>query len=140
MEQSLERDENYKKVKEESTSIELIKMLERICYNYQSHELLPLGAWEAIDRLGLTRQPDRVLETDHYEAFKAIIEVCKASGINFAVLCSSNVDMAMKTLFKAKKITNSDTYKDGTYFRLSRNERKLVNDMAEDICQLTRFL
>ena len=127
-------------MKEKSSSIELIKILERICYNYQSHEYPPLGVWEAIDRLGITRQPDGMLEADHYKTFKTMIEICKASGINFAVICSANVYMAMKTLFKAKKITNSGTYKDGTYFKLSDDERKLVDDMAEEICLSTRFL
>ena len=78
MEQSLESYSGCKVVKEESNSIDLIKMLERICYNYQSHEYPPLGAWEAIDRLG-----NMVSEPDRYDSFKTMVEVCKSNGVNF---------------------------------------------------------
>ena len=135
MEQSLESDTKYKTVKQESDSIELIKMLERICYNYQSHEYPPLGAWESIDRLS-----NMVSDPNRYDAFKTMVEVCKANGVNFSVMCSANVDMAMKTLHKQGKISQGGTYKEGTYFKLTADEREMVDDMAEEICLSTRFL
>ena len=45
-----------------------------------------MGACEALDRLGKDIQPETVLETDHYETMKTIVEVYKASGVNFALL------------------------------------------------------
>ena len=56
-----------------------MKILERICYNYQSHEYLPLDAWEAINCIGQTKQPKGAPEAEHYEKFKTIVEVCKVS-------------------------------------------------------------
>jgi len=43
MEQSLAGEKNFKNIKEKSGSITLIKVIERICYNYQSHEFVPLS-------------------------------------------------------------------------------------------------
>ena len=37
-------------------------------------------------------------ESDHYEKVKTVIEVCKASGVNFPILCTNTVGMAMKGL------------------------------------------
>ena len=81
-----------------------------------------------------------MLEANQYEKFKTIIEVCKANGINFSVLCSANVDMAIDILHGKGKINKAGTYDDGTYFELKREERKLVDAMAEEICLSTRFL
>ena len=78
-------------------------------------------------------------EPDHHETLKTIIEVCKASGINFAVMYSSNVDMSIKALHKDGTISKAGTYKEGTYFKLDDDERKAVDDMAEKICLSTRF-
>jgi len=58
----------------------------------------------------------------------------------FSIMCSANVDMAMKTLFKEGKITKGGSYKDGPYFTLVDDERKIVDSMAEDICLFTRLL
>jgi len=55
MEQALDLEVMFKGMKEKSDSILLTKLLERICYSYQSHEYAPLGAWEAMDRLGRAR-------------------------------------------------------------------------------------
>ena len=57
MEQTLAGEKDYQTIKEQSDSIGLIKMIERVCYNYQLHEYAPLGGWESLDRLGTTRQP-----------------------------------------------------------------------------------
>jgi len=95
--------------------------------------------------MGLPEQANRyaptqkVLEADHYEKFKTIIEVCKISGINFALLCMANVDMANKMLNDTVKVTTTVMYKYGTYFQLSTDERKLVDDQAKEICLATRF-
>ena len=123
-----------------SDSIALIKVIERICYNYQSHEFAPLSGWDSLDRVTAVRQPEDVLESEHYEKYKTIIEVCKASGIKFSVMCSANVDMAIKLLKLAGEMSTSGTYKDGTYFKLTKDERKLVDKKAEGICLATRFL
>ena len=66
--------------------------------------------------------------------------MCKASRINFAVMCSANVDMAMAELYATRAITKQVTYKDGGYFKINETERKLVDDRAEEICLSTRFL
>ena len=80
MEQSLESDKAYKNIMEDSDSIGLIKMIECICYNYQSREFPLLGVWESIDCLGQAHRPDvGVSEAEHYENFKIMVEVCKAS-------------------------------------------------------------
>ena len=134
MEQSLAGEKEFSIIKEKSESIPLIKMIERICYNYQSHEFAPLGGWESLDRLSKTIQHEESLESEHYEKFKTVVEVCKASGINFAVMCSANVDMAMSSL------QQSGTYKDGSYFALDPSIRKQVDEKAEEICLATRFL
>ena len=42
-------------------------------------------------------------------------------------MCSANVDMAIKSLNLAGEILTSGTYKDGTYFKLTEDERKLVD-------------
>ena len=86
MEPALESEVMFEGMKEKSDSILLIKLLEIICYSYQSHEYAPLGAWEAMDRLGRARQPEDVQEANHYDTFKTIVEVCKASGIDFALM------------------------------------------------------
>ena len=83
MEQSLVGEKDYKNIKEKSDSIALIKVIERIYCNYQSHAFAPLSRWDSLDRLTAARQPEDVLESEHYEKFKAIIKVCKTSGINF---------------------------------------------------------
>ena len=112
----------------------MIKVIERICYNYQSHEFPPLSGWDSLDRLTTVIQPEDVLESEHYEKYKTIIEVCKTSGIKFSVMCSANVDMAIKLLKLAGEISTSGTYKDGTYFKLTEDERKVVDEKSEEIC------
>ena len=86
-------------------------------------------------------QPDvGVSEANHYEKFRTIIEVCKANGFNFSVLCSVNVDMAIKVLHKQGKLSSTGSYKEGAYFALTSDERLLVDAMAEEIYLSTRFL
>ena len=76
----------YKIIKEKSDAIKIIKLIKRICYNYQLHKFAPLGGRESLDRLATIRQPEDMLESNHYDKFKTVIEVCKASGIKFAVM------------------------------------------------------
>ena len=140
VEQNLEAEDTYANIKAQSDSIELIKLLEKLCYNYRAHEFKPLGAWDAMDKLSSLQQPDHVHEVKHYETFRSVIEMCRASGVNFAVMCSANINMAMKTLKDDGKITADGTYEDGTYFSMDGDERKLVNKAAEEICLSTRFL
>lgn len=52
------------------------------------------------------------------------MEVCNASGVNFAVMCTAIIDMAMKTLFRENKISKGGTYKDEGYFDLSKEDTR----------------
>lgn len=83
MEQSLIEQDNFTTIKSSSDSIALMKMLEMICYNYQFHEYPPLGACDAMDLLSKPYQSDGVSKAKHHKLFKTIMDVCKASGINF---------------------------------------------------------
>jgi len=95
MEQSLIGQDDFAIIKSPSDSIALMKMLERICYNYQSHECPPLESWDTMDCLSKAHHPDGVSEPKHHGMFETIVEVCKASGIKFSVMYSANVDMAI---------------------------------------------
>ena len=75
VERNLEGDESYKEINDQNDSIGLMKLLEKICYNYRSHEYTPLGAWDAMDRLSVHRQPDNVHEVKHYESFKLMYDL-----------------------------------------------------------------
>ena len=93
-------NETFVELKNKSNSIELIKLIEAIRYNYQSHEYPPLGVWESMDTLARAYQLDNVSEASHYKKFKTIVEVCKTNGVNFIVICSANVDIPIKVLYK----------------------------------------
>ena len=140
VEQNLEAEEVFEEFENKSNSIELIKLLEKLCYSYRAHEYTPLGAWNAFDKLGELKQPEHVHEVKHYETFRSVVEMCKASSINFALMCTANIDMAMKELGKSSKIKKTGTFSDGTYFTLDDADRNLVDKMAEEICLSTRFL
>ena len=140
MEQALSTVKGYKLMKEEADSIKLIKTIEQICYNYQLNEYPPLGTWEALDNLVKAIQPENFLEADHYEMVKTMVEVCKASGVNFALLCTHTVDMAVNMLHNEGEISLTWKYKDGIYLKLDDDKRELVNDRAEEICIATRLL
>ena len=109
VERNLIGDDSFTNIKDTSDSIGLIKLLEKVCYSYRAHEYTPLGAWNAVDKLIELKQPEHVHEVKHYESFKSIVELCKASGINFAVMCSANTNMAIKTLHATGKISRSGT-------------------------------
>ena len=107
VEQNLEADDSYAAIKESSNSIELIKLLEKICYSYMAHEFIPLGAWDAIDKLSAMKQPDDVHEVKHYESFRSVTDMCKASTVNFALMCTANVDLAITTIKKYQPLEHS---------------------------------
>ena len=44
MQQKLESDDDFNMIKQNADSVALLKIIERICYNYQPHEYPPLGA------------------------------------------------------------------------------------------------
>ena len=71
---------------------------------------------------------------------KTIVEVCKASGINFPLLYTHTIDMAIKSLNKEDAITATGGYKDGTYFSLGQAMREVVSQRAEEICIANRML
>ena len=128
MEHALAGEKDCKAVKEMYDSIAKISIIERICYNYQFHELTPLAGCDSLDRITFTRQYEEVLEVKNYDKFKTIVEVCKASGIKFSLMCTSNVDMAIKMLSNTGKMITKQTFKDGVYFKLDPNDRKLVDN------------
>ena len=115
----------FEDLKSKSSSIELIKLLENICYRHSAHEYTPLGAWNAFDKLGDLTQPDHVHDT-----LRSVVEMCRASSINFALMCIAKIDMAMKEQEKNSKIKRSGTFDDGTYFEIDDADRTLVNKMA----------
>ena len=126
MKQKLMGAKDFKQVKEAADVIQLLKGIENICYNYQPHEFPPLSAWESLDRLNRAIQPEDMMENYHYEMVKTVVEVCKASGVNFPLLCAHTVDMAFKILHEetALKDDNNDAlplqkYSDGDYFKLN---------------------
>ena len=55
IEQELEADNSFLAIKMALDVIGLIKILERICYSYHSHEYPPLGVWETMNRLCITK-------------------------------------------------------------------------------------
>ena len=140
IEQTLSIVKGYKLMKDEADSIKLIKTIEQICYNYQPHEYPPLGIWEALDILDKAIQQENILESDHYEMIKTMVEVCKASGVNFALLFTHTIDMAVSILNNEGEISLTGKYKNGIYLKLNDNERELVNDRADEICITTSFL
>ena len=66
--------------------------------------------------------------------------MCKASGVNFSMLCTANIDIAMVDLSRSVKIKTGGSFKDGSYFKLDEVDRTLVDKMVEEICLSTRFL
>ena len=98
MEQALSTVKEYKLMKDEADSIKLIKTIGKICYNYQPHEYPPLEIFEALDSLDKAIQPENILEADHYEMMKTMVEVCKASGVDYSLLFTHTVDMAVNML------------------------------------------
>ena len=83
MEQNLEAEHTFEGLKTNSDSIGLLKLLERLCYSYRAHKYVPLGAWNAVDKLSRLVQPNDVHEVIHYDTFRSVVEMCKASGVNF---------------------------------------------------------
>ena len=49
MEQTISGDKYFNVIKETSDSINLLKLIENVYYNYHSHEFSPLYDLEAID-------------------------------------------------------------------------------------------
>ena len=47
----LSGDKDFKAVKDFFDSSRLIKLIEKIYYNYQSQEFAPLSGWEVMDQL-----------------------------------------------------------------------------------------
>ena len=117
-----------------------MKPLEKLCYSYRAHEFTSLGAWNAINKLSNLVQPNDVHEVKHFDTFKSVVEMCKASGINFALLYTANVDISMKHLKFTGKIKTGGIFKDGGYFGLNNDDRALVDKMSEEIYLSTKFL
>ena len=114
--------------------------MEKLCYSYRAHEYTPLGAWNAMDKLSSLTQPDDVHEVKYYDTFRSVAEMCKASGISFSLMFTANVDMAMVNLLGTGKISSGGSFKDGSYLKLSENDRNQMDKMAEEIFLSTMFL
>ena len=140
IEHTLAGEKDYKAINEISDSIASINIIERICYNYQSHEFAPLEGWHSLNQLTSTQQHEEILDPYHYDKFKTIVEFCKAIGNNFASMCTANVDMVIKILNDTSEMDTKGTFTDGAYFKLDPDDRKLVDDPAEEIYLATRFL
>ena len=108
IERALGSEPSFNKIKQTSDSAGLIKMLDSMCYNYQSYEYPPLGTYEAFDLLQKNIQPNEVDEAKYYKSVKKPVEVCKASRVNSSVLCSYNVDMTMKQVHDSGDILRND--------------------------------
>ena len=50
-------------------------------------QLQGVWGWHFVDKLSNLRQPEDVHEVKHYGKLKFIVEMCKASGFNFALMC-----------------------------------------------------
>ena len=114
--------------------------MKKLCYSYRAHEYTPPVAWDDLNKLAYMKQHDDTHEIKQYESFRSVIEMCETSSIIFAVMCSANINMSMKILKREGKITESGTYEDGTYFKLTDDHRTLVDKMVEEIYLSTRFL
>jgi len=140
IEQLLTTEESYDTIKNMYDSIGLIKLLEKVCYSYHAHEYTPLGACESMDELCALIQPRGISEVKHCEKFRSVVEVCNASGVNLALMCTANIDLAIGHLHSKGKISSNGKFDDGVYFELTSDERKLIDNMAEEIFLSTRFL
>ena len=56
VEQALEGNKTFQSIRSTSNSIALLKLIEQIAYNYQSHEYGPLAGWNSIDKMSAARQ------------------------------------------------------------------------------------
>lgn len=101
---------------------------------------MQLSGWNSLAMLATTCQPEDTLESDQYDKFKTIVKVCKASGVNFSVLCSTNIDMAIAELNSTSEIKKTGTYKSGVYFKVEDSEMNVDDDRANKTCISTRFL
>lgn len=79
-------------------------------------------------------------EVKHYDPFRSVVEMCKASGTNFSIICTANIDLAMKDLEDNGKIKTGGSFKDGGYLKLDGVDSAVVDKMTEEICLSTRFL
>lgn len=143
MQQKLNSDDGFKVVKENADLVRLMKIIERIYYNYQPHKYPPLGAWKTLDKLSKTRQHNSMTESDQYKQCKTVIDVCNASGISFPLLFTHTIDMAMKSLKNEYATTIKGTYKGntrGSCFDLGQDDQELVNKQTENIYISTHVL
>jgi len=104
--QDLQSEDTYNNI-----NIGLIQLIEKLCYDHKPHEYTQLGARSALDKLTSLEQPKTIHEVKHYETFKSVVEMCKASKVNFATMCTENIDTSLVALRKDSKITTTGLYK-----------------------------
>ena len=92
-----------------------------------------------LDKLTSLVQPDSVHKVKHYETYKSMVEMYKTSKINFVLLYTENIDMALTILRAESKITATGLYNVGAY-RLKESKQVLVDKMVAEIYLSTRFL
>ena len=79
-------------------------------------------------------------EIKHYDTFRSVVEMCKASGVDLSLLCTANIDMAMKDLFVKSKINLNGSFKYGVYLKLNDDGQALVNKTTEEFFLSITFL
>ena len=143
MEQSLTAIPEFEGVREDARSVDLLKLIKCICYNYQPHKYPPHVVWGSLDELSRMFQTMYISESEHYDSVKTIAEVCNAIIVNFALMCTHTIDMAMKTLHSEGYIevgVPCRKYKDGSYFKLDEIKRALIDEKAKEINISIRLL
>lgn len=90
--------------------------------------------------LGRAKQLEDEQEVSHYESFRTIMKVCKASGLNFVLMYDAYINMVMEQLYSNRTMSKSGKFKDEVYYTLSGGDRKCVDKMAEEICLSTILL
>ena len=72
-----------------------------------------MGVWEVLDTFSKNIQLKDIEEARHYESIKMLVKVCKASGMNFALLYTHNINMAMNHLHDSGEISTEGKLNDG---------------------------
>jgi len=75
IEQLLKSEKTFETLKTKYDLIGLIKLIEKLYYNYHAHEYTPLGAWEGIDKLCDLVQPKHQSEAKYCDKFHSMVEV-----------------------------------------------------------------
>jgi hypothetical protein len=81
--QELKTDQGYEAIKEKSDAIGLLKMIKKICYNYQNEQFQVLAMIRAIKKVFATTQSNKETNIEYLERFKNRITVAMSCGAHF---------------------------------------------------------